>query len=77
MSWSDQDLKNDSKSWTQGIFEFSAEDPLGTIMLVWIVGDAAREADKLDDEIIKKDIGEVLNEFLGRDDISPPDYLYR
>ena len=46
-------------------------------MLVWIVGDAAREADKLDDEIIKKDIGEVLNEFLGRDDISPPDYLYR
>ena len=46
-------------------------------MLIWVVGDAAQAADQLKDEVIKEDIAKVLNDFLGRTDIPPPDFLYR
>ena len=65
------------QEWYKGIFEISAEDPFSNLMLVWIVGDSARSADRLSDEIIKKDIGNLLNTFLNRTDIPPPDFLYR
>ena len=30
------------EEWTKGVFEISVEDPMSTLMLIWIVGEASR-----------------------------------
>ena len=78
-AWTKEDVLNMKlpEDWTKGAFEISVEDPFGTLMLIWIVGDAARAADCLSDDQIKRDVAKLLNNFLGRKDIPMPDYLYR
>ena len=45
-------------------------------MLVWVVGDAARAADNLEDVQVKQDIGKLLRQFVSSE-IPDPDHLYR
>ena len=77
-AWSKNELQNPQfpQDWIKGVFEISVEDPLGTLMLVWIVGNAARTADTLTDEQVKKDIGKLLRLFVDPQ-VPDPDHLYR
>lgn len=79
-TWSKADMLDIKlpEDWIKGVYEICVEDPLSTLMLVWIVGDAARAADKLSDEVVKNDIGRLLNMFLKPETPIPaPDFLYR
>ena len=77
-AWSKNDIEEMKlpKEWIKGVFEISVEDPLGTLMMVWVVGDAARAADDLDDETIKRDIGNLMRIFIDPK-VPDPDHLYR
>jgi hypothetical protein len=54
-AWSQSDLEEMELpgQWIKGVFEASAEDPFGTLMIIWIVGDCAKAADSLDDHQVK------------------------
>ena len=78
MCWDKHDLEHMElpKDWVKGCFEIVNIDPNGTLMMLWIVGDAARSADTLDDEQIKDDIGRLLSLFQDKP-VPTPDHLYR
>ena len=78
-AWSKEDVLNMKlpEEWTKGVFEISVEDPMSSLMVIWVCGEAARSADSLSDHQIKKDIAELLKKFTGRNDVSEPDHLYR
>ena len=77
-AWSKNDIEDMKlpQDWIKGVFEISVEDPLGTLMLVWVVGDAARAADDLKDEQIKIDLGNLMRLFIDPQ-VPDPDHLYR
>ena len=74
-AWSKNDIEEMKlpQDWVKGVFEISVEDPLGTLMLVWVVGDAARAADDLKEEQVKSDLGNLMRLFThNRDDSVRP-----
>ena len=52
-AWSKEDVLNMKlpEEWTKGVFEISVEDPMSSLMVIWVCGEAARSADSLRCEI--------------------------
>lgn len=80
LAWTRKELSSIDfpNEWYKGILEFSAEESSeGCLMIVWIGGGAAQIADKLPDEKVIQDIGNVLRRFTQNSDIPDPDHLLR
>ena len=43
-AWTMEDVLNMKlpEDWMKGVFEISVEDPMSTLMLIWVVGEASR-----------------------------------
>jgi hypothetical protein len=44
-AWSKEDVLNMKlpEEWTKGVFEISVEDPMSSLMVIWVCGEAARQ----------------------------------
>lgn len=66
------------KSWLCELFQFFTVDYQPRVLCGWLVGQSARDMEQLPEEIVKNEVYELLEKFLGKThNVARPDRIIR
>ena len=77
-AWSREELEEASaEDWSKTIFNLSPVEGQPSLLVCWVVGEAALVVDGLEDEEIIRQVTELLRTFTGDPTIPAPDQVIR
>ena len=77
-AWSREEVEEARpEDWCKTIFSLSPVEGQASLLVCWVVGEAALVADRLEDAEIMKEVTELLRSFTGDHAIPQPDQVIR